>query len=171
MFCAFGKECEYQIPTSGELIKLDYYEKNDSIFMKKMFLYFIIILMTYPAKSQENITSFFEIDFQEGFKKDIISLEINQYSIFKNRVAICNRQSLTNTFVKVYLFDEGGLITFCDESLKINKITFPIVLTISLNDNLNEFTIDLEKGKYIGFGKKNNSELEFYQSKIPFPYD
>lgn len=53
--------------------------------MKKLVLYTVLFLTACTAKNPKNMDSFLEIDFQDFFKNDTVSLSINQYSIFKDK--------------------------------------------------------------------------------------
>jgi len=142
--------------------------------MKKYILYVFFIITAFNAKSQENETVFFQIDFQDFFVKDTICLSINQYSIINNKVVTSDFSTgLTDAVVRVYRYKRSGLITIGDDSIKIKRISPPIKIKVSLNGRLIKYKINLEQGRYIGLSKINRvkNELDFYQSKNPFEYE
>lgn len=56
-------------------------------------------------------------------------------------------------------------------NIRINDIAIPFTLDIYLNGNLNRYSLDENKGKYIGFNRNSKTTFEFYQQDEPFEYD
>ena len=140
--------------------------------MKKYMLFMTCILIACTVRSQKNMDSYLEIDFQDFFKNDTVSLTINQYLIFKNKPLISDFSTgITDVRVRIYHYEGGGLIKFDNDSLKIDSLSNPVIIKASLNGSLNEYTIKLENGKYIGLSKKSDTGFKLYQSKKPFEYD
>ena len=124
------------------------------------------------VKSQKNMDTTLEIDFQDFFKNDTVSLEIGHQSVLKNIIVNSDFSTgLTELCVKVFLDEDESLVQIGSKTIKINKVVRPIVINVYLNGYKNEYTIDLKQGKYIGLSKKSNALLNFYQAKEPFEYD
>ena len=124
------------------------------------------------VKSQKNMDTTLEIDFQDFFKNDTVSLEIGHQTVLKNIIVNSDFSTgLTELCVKVFLDEDESLVQIGSKKIKINKVVRPIVINVYLNGYKNEYTIDLKQGKYIGLSKKSNALLNFYQAKEPFEYD
>lgn len=135
-------------------------------------LLIVFFLMVYTAQGQENMNSFLEIDFQDNFKNDTISLEIGCQSVFSNLVVNSEFSTgLTQLSIKFFFVEEGVKVVYGAESGFINKFRSPVELILYLNGNRIEYSIDLDKGKYIGFSKQTNKSFHFYQANEAFEYD
>lgn len=146
-----------------------------SFIKKSVLLISILFLSSSPSKwtmSTNNEFSLLEITFQDFFNKDIISLKINDCTIF-NRKEITSNEILGFTDLSIKLIESDKVI------IKDKKITLPCSITstntftlkIVLNNQKETiYTINQKKGKYIGLNKIGN-ELKINQSKEPFEYD
>jgi len=121
------------------------------IVMKKAILLLFITLYSYASFSHPPREEFdYSIVFGGGFKSDMVSLKINNTTIFdgikvENGDAIKKGNlSLTQKNNKLSLFYNG------DQKLK-NKVKFNYYLdiTLTLNNQVNKFKVDLRKGKVI----------------------
>lgn len=140
--------------------------------MKTYILLLVVFFTACSAKSQKNTDTSLEIDFQDFFKNDTVSLEIGQQSILENMILNSDFSTgLTGLFLKVFLKEDKGIVQFGTKTVEINKIGKPLVVVVYLNGHRNEYTLDLKQGKYIGLSKKSNMLLDFYQAKEPFEYD
>lgn len=133
-----------------------------------MFIY----LMACAAPNQKRVESIFEIDFQDYFKNDTISLAIDSQSVVSNLIVNSDTSvGLTALSVRFFIIEEGVQVKYGAESVLINKLTFPVEIILSLNGYRNKYLIDLNKGKYVGFSKKIDKSFYFYQADEAFEYD
>ena len=119
--------------------------------MKKAFFLLLISFISYASFSHPPREEFdYSIVFGGGFKSDIVSLKINNTTIF-NQIKVENGNaikkgnlSLTQKNNKLSLFYNG------DQRLK-SKVKFNYILdiTLTLNNQVNKFKVDLRKGKVI----------------------
>jgi hypothetical protein len=112
-----------------------------------------------------------EIDFQDFFKEDIVSVRINDCSIIEDEVVTSNQIiGYTGFRIKVISpnkvsYRDKHKTLLCSFNLEANVKVF-----VTLNGNEELFEIDLSRGHYIGFDKKDE-QLLLSQSKEPFEYD
>lgn len=140
--------------------------------MKKYLFFIVCILMSCAVKSQKNMDSYLEIDFQDFFKNDTVSLTINQYLVFANKTLNSDFSTgITDIRVKIYRNKNEGFVKLGKDSIMIGSLTDPIIINATLNGNNNEYKVDIEKGKYIGLSNKGGNNFKLYQSKEPFEYD
>ena len=119
--------------------------------MKATFFSFCLLVCSYSAFSHSTKEDFdYSIVFGGCFEKDVVSLKINNRSIFNN-YKVENRDavkkgnlSLTQSNKKIHLFYNG------QEKYK-GKVSFDYYLNIdvTVNNKPNRFKIDLRKGKVI----------------------
>lgn len=140
--------------------------------MKTYILLLMVFLTACSAKSQKNMDTTLEIDFQDFFKNDTVSLKIGDQFVLKDITVNSGFSTgLTDLCVKVFFDEDESLVQFCSKTIRINNVVRPIIIVVYLNGNKNEYAIDLKQGKYIGFSKKSNALLDFTQAKEPFEYD
>lgn len=140
--------------------------------MRTHILLLMLLLTACSVKSQKDMNSFFEIDFQDFFKNDTISFEIGHQPIFKNVIVNSDFSTgLTELTIKVVFNGDGGVVKFGTKSIEIKKIDNPIEINVYLNGHQSKYTIDLKQGRYIGLSKKSKTSFDFYQEKEPFEYD
>lgn len=140
----------------------------------KYYILVLFFLSACSAKGQKNMNTILEIDFQDFFKNDTVSLEIGHQSVVKNVIVNSDFSTgLTELRLKVFLNEDQWMVQFGTKSVEINKVAGQIEINVLLNGYLNNYNIDLEHGKYIGINKKSNSNklFDFYQAKEPFVYD
>jgi len=115
----------------------------------------------------------FQIDFQDFFHNDTVTLRINDCLVFKDHQLTSEISTgLTDARVKGYLDDEMQIsIFFSSESHLCMYSKDKISISIVLNHYIKKYVVDLSKGRYIGFSKKDKNELSFSQSQKPFIYD
>ncbi|HRH49129.1 MAG TPA: hypothetical protein PLP23_10270 [Panacibacter sp.] len=122
------------------------------------------------------------IDFQQGFMNDTVSLKINDFDIFNNR--ILNTDTNYNfAGVRIYFYglkNDKVAVSIATsnsesdsfDSIKFSKIDIDhVILKLNINNNLSEFSVDLTKGKYIGASKIPDNKSDFFQKHIDFAYD
>lgn len=140
--------------------------------MKTHIFLIMLFLTACSAKSQKNMDTTLEIDFQDFFKNDTVSLEIGHQTVLKNIIVNSDFSTgLTELCLNVFLNEDESFVQFGTKTIKLNKVVRPIMINVYLNGNKNEYTIDLKQGKYIGLSKKSNALLDFDQAKEPFEYD
>ena len=121
--------------------------------MKKSILFFCLLVCSYTVFSHTTTEDFeYSIVFGGGFDKDLVSLRINNTSIFEN-YKVDNKNaikkgnlSLTQTNKKINLFYNG-------QQKHKGKVNFSHYLNIDLivNNQVKKIKIDLRKGKVILF--------------------
>lgn len=140
--------------------------------MKKYLFFIVCIIMSCTVKSQKNMESYLEIDFQDYFQNDTVSLSIDKYLVFANMPLNSDFSTgITDIQVKIYKQRKGGFVKYGKSRIKIGNLTGLLNISVSLNGNKNEFKVDIAKGKYIGLSKKGDNNLRLYQSKEPFEYE
>ncbi|MCK9447338.1 MAG: hypothetical protein M0Q41_00010 [Bacteroidales bacterium] len=114
-----------------------------------------------------------EIDFQDFFKEDTVSFNIEGCNVFSNLV-LTSDEILGMTEISVQVIKETSrtiLIKYQEnEERRSFKADKSIQISVILNGKENVFEIDPTKGKYIGFGKKID-EIYMLQSQQPFEYE
>lgn len=155
--------------------------------MKYLFLFLLWSLNT--CHLDQEPTTYFEIDFQDGFKNDLIGLKIEDEVILKNvKVTsdpydgVANIDGLTGSEIKYIAFDcfkskNNLLIQREGKTELLKKLKAPkgdvLTMDVMLNGKWFRFNVDLSQGKYIGFGKSSweSNEIRMEQSHIVFEYD
>ena len=119
--------------------------------MKKAVLLILISFISYASFSHPPREEFdYSIVFGGGFTSDVVSLKINNTTIF-NHIKVENGDaikkgnlSLTQKNNKLSLFYNG------DQKLKSKiKFNYYLDITLTLNNQVNKFKVDLRKGKVI----------------------
>lgn len=141
--------------------------------MWNIFLFALILNTGCMITNKQNYSSDEKmvLAFQDFFDNDTVSVKVNHCTILKDKLLKSDeiigytRIILTvNKANKVFL-GSNLVSTNCSVDLKEKNS-----VTIILNGNETVFEIDLAKGAYIGFDKKDKG-LYLIQSKIPFEYD
>src|SRR6186997_1342902 len=119
--------------------------------MKPTFFIFCFLISCYPVFSHPPKEDFdYSIVFGGCFEKDVVSLKINNTSIFNN-YKVENKNalkkgnlSLTQANKKIHLFYNG------QEKYK-GRVNFSFYLNIdvTVNNKASKFKVDLRKGKVI----------------------
>lgn len=146
---------------------------KDYSMLKPLYILLMFVSSCSSSKLSTNMETTLEIDFQDFFKNDKVSLEFNGCSILVDAILNSDESTgLTSVRLKVYKKGDknyqiiySGLSTNC--VAKDDKIEIIVVL----NGKPNKFLIDVNAGKFIGFSKKNQTELFLNQSKNPFEYN
>ncbi|SKB90504.1 hypothetical protein [Macellibacteroides fermentans] len=140
--------------------------------MKKYIFFIALMVFSCSANSQNMVYRCFEIDFQDFFKNDTVSLSVNHHQVFKNEILNSDFSTgITNVRVRVCFHKKRGLIVYESKSFEIDNLSQPIVLKVHINGVLNEYKINLKQGEYIGLSMKRSGGLNIYQSKMPFEYE
>lgn len=119
-----------------------------------------------------------EIDFQDFFQEDTMTLKMNDCIVFENLVLTSSQSTgLTNVQVFAYEYSAGlislKLVLWGDSDKEVCRLKKNEVYhaEIILNGQMVSFELFLGRGKYFGFSKKGEADLYFNQSQIPFEYD
>ncbi|MCH4895567.1 hypothetical protein E0494_02490 [Marinilabiliaceae bacterium JC040] len=145
---------------------------NKSWPFKVMQISIVFLVMACCVNIRQNINSTFEIDFQDFFKRDTVSIKVGGQLVLKNKIINSDFSTgLTDLSLKVYIKENYVIVEIEDNKIRINDIAIPFTLDIYLNGNLNRYSLDENKGKYIGFNKNSKTTFEFYQQDEPFEYD
>lgn len=144
---------------------------------KDKIIFLILVLLglgcSINQKKSHIKNTFLVVDFQDYFNNDTVGLKFNNCSIFsgerittKSPVGFANfRASFFKERKNKYKILYSGKMTMCKSSDKFLK------LIVQLNGSEHEFFINLDKGKYIGFSKKNDKELYIFQNLRAFIYE
>lgn len=121
------------------------------------------------AKEKEMV---FEIDFQDFFSHDNVSLILNADTVFNN-VELTSDKSmgLTSAIIKAYLYDTGKMEVFYNGKSSIVDYTENVNLLVTINSIQRRFKVNLHNGKYLGLSKKYNNDLTIVQRSTSFQYD
>jgi len=134
-------------------------------------LFSVIILSNYSFARTQHDTSLLNIDFQDFFTHDTVSLSINGTVILKN-VVMTSEQStgFTNVYMGIFKKTRKILSVHLPSETKEVKSEKLIILVITLNGKTSRYEVDRRKGKYVGF-EKNNGQIAFRQQNKRFVYD
>jgi phosphoribosylformylglycinamidine (FGAM) synthase-like amidotransferase family enzyme len=126
-----------------------------------------------PFTDTAEIQTIFQVDFQDFFQHDTVTLGINGCSIFSNQLLTSDRSTgLTSAIIKGQLINNAQIkVYFNGRSSVCMYSKNKIFISVILNHFENKYEVDLSKGKYIGLSKQNNHELFISQSKRQFIYD
>lgn len=116
---------------------------------------------------------YFAIDFQDFFDNDMVTLIIDDCTIFKNAILTSDKiDGMTDVSLKVTSQNSMFIITLNNQKeVRCENEGDFLLLTIVVNEVENTFQIDLNNGKYVGFDKTTTNELRLHQSQIQFEYD
>ncbi|HKB44293.1 MAG TPA: hypothetical protein VKC90_07880 [Chitinophagaceae bacterium] len=121
--------------------------------MKKALLFFSLFISSasvFPNTLTKDFDYF--IIFGGSFDKDILSLKINNYSIFKN-YKVDNRDSIVKGNLSLIQANNKLNLQYNGNQKVTSKIIFNRILEIEItvNGHVNHFKVDLRKGKIILF--------------------
>ena len=119
--------------------------------MKKLFILFICFLCSILAFSRSGNTGYdYTIIFTGTFKKDIVSLKINDHKVFSN-YKLDNTDPVKRGNLSLTQSGNGLIIYYNGGEIARAKIGFEFVIKINITVNkvVSEFKIDLRKGKIV----------------------
>ena len=134
--------------------------------MKKALLFFCLFLSSasvFPGVSKTDFDFF--IVFGASFEKDIVSLQLNNHSIFKN-YKVEKRDSILKGNLSLKQSNNKLNLQYNGSQRIITKFIFDHILEIEItvNRKVNKFKVDLRKGKIIlvefGPGKNATSKMK-----------
>ena len=113
-----------------------------------------------------------QIDFQDHFKNDTTSLEINGERIFSDSVLSSEPSSgLTKAIVNIYPDEKNKMRVNVFGNTTLIPYSDTLCLLVTINSLRRFYRADLIKGKYVGLTKIKNNNLLLSQSLRPFQYD
>ncbi|NII28583.1 hypothetical protein HB364_26100 [Pseudoflavitalea sp. X16] len=117
--------------------------------------------------------TFLMVDFQDHFNNDIVGLKFNNCIVFSGEHITTKFPVGFANFRVRFLKERKNKyrVLYSDKMIVCKSREKVLKLVVQLNDSEHEFFIDLGKGKYIGFSKKNKKELYFFQKNKPFVYE
>ena len=140
--------------------------------MHKLIVILSVLLNTSLMDTKKE--TLLEIAFQDFFREDTVSLNIEDCNVFRNLV-VTSDEILGITDICVQIIKEVSdtvLIKYQDnEEICHYKSDKTMQMSVVLNGQKFDFDITPSKGKYIGFGKNNDGSLDMIQSKDPFEYE
>ena len=145
-------------------------------------LIFKTIIYLYCTYSVANIMTnvsdnpILQIDFQDFFQGDQVGLKISDCTIIQDSALTSNKSDgFTGLSIKIYEKSDLTIkIKYLQRQINCHlnkKYDGAFALTVILNGVPSQYQIDLSKGNYIGFSKKNQRELYFRQATSRFLYD
>lgn len=142
--------------------------------MLKM-LYGVLLFVSSCSSSKlgTNMETTLEIDFQDFFKNDTVGFKFNECPIFTDVNLNSNHSTgLSSVILKIYKKGNRNYhIKYSGSSIECNTLQEKVEVTVIMNGVPSKFFIDVNAGKFIGFSKKGQAELYFYQSQKPFEYN
>lgn len=151
---------------------MDFKDSNRDILLGMLFIFMSSCSMNKGNTKIEN-TPFLEIHFQDFFKQDMVGLKINDCNIF-NAIELTSDSIMgaTKIQLKIYRNKDYYIVKYLDKRIICPFNGNDLKLSIAVNNNIKkEYLVEPVKGKYIGFSKKDENDLYFYQSPTPFQYD
>lgn len=113
-----------------------------------------------------------QIDFQDFFELDTMSMSIDNFTVFKDIVVNSGTVlGLTDVQVQLKKQKDYFICSFRETTNKCPDIGKFVKIKVLVNGVKSEYNIDIGKGKFIGFSKKSNNKLLFVQANSPFEYD
>ena len=113
-----------------------------------------------------------QIDFQDHFKNDTTSLEINGEKIFSDSILSSEPSiGLTKAIVIIYPGEKNKMQANVFGNTTVIPYSDTLYLVVTINSLRRFYRADLIKGKYVGLTKINNNNLLLSQSLRPFQYD
>lgn len=112
-----------------------------------------------------------QVDFQEFFNSDTVSLSIEGQTVMPAQVLTSDATGKACRTVRLCATDD--CVDVCADECRIEFPCRPRRLyetSVTLNGTVRTYLIDPEKGRYIGFGKSRGA-LCMVQSRSPFDYD
>ena len=119
--------------------------------MKKLLILLICFVFTTLAFSRPLSDGYdYTIIFTGSFKQDVVSIKINDQSIFTN-YKLDNTDPVKRGNLSLTQSEDGLTIFYNGGEIAKAKIGFEFIINISItiNDVVNQFKIDLRKGKIV----------------------
>lgn len=114
------------------------------------------------------------IRFEDFFKEDTISFEVNNIPIVHNSVLSSNTAGLTRLRIYICSIDKSNYIV--NNTLDTNKIYLTNLhkkfdFKVKVNSTIEIFRVNEKKGKFVGINKSEKGKLQIDQRVISKKYD
>jgi hypothetical protein len=116
----------------------------------------------------------FQIDFQDFFKNDTISLKVDQCVVLADTPLTSDRSAgFTGVSIQAYALDDQHFkLVYNNRLIVCHGNANAISLNLWINKKEEDYMVDLSLGKYIGFDKeKSASKVRLNQRLTPYEYD
>ena len=144
--------------------------------MLKYFLFSLIstaLLQCTSSKNTTQLDSYLEIEFQDGFSDETISMAVNGCRIFDDGIVTSSKNlGTTEKNVSLYKLKDKFQVKFentnimCSQNNQIEP-----TITIFVNSRQNVFQFDRQMGKYIGLNLGNDNKIDVLQLNRPFRHE
>ena len=148
------------------------------VFMPKLKVFLFLIAgcfacSTSVKKMTDSNGNILQIDFQNFFDRDSVTLAINNCVILEDYLITSSKiDGFTGLSIKIGRQDRGkAVVSYLNKKIICNHFTGEISMSVTLNKKRLRYVIDLTKGMYVGLSKLGNDELSFVQTDKAFVYD
>jgi hypothetical protein len=135
---------------------------------------YIVLCLTFSSFALgNNHNQYLRIMFADFYSNDTLTMYINDKIIVTDYILNSDPSlGLTTLHFDGAIVKKMVLLKYLSKEFKYKVTDNKLRLSIILNGRCTKVVIDLKKGGYIDFSKKNNkNELDIFQSKTPFQYD
>lgn len=132
-----------------------------------------VVLCSFKPNRNDTQESLLVIDFQDFFKDDVVSIKYGKCPIMTNQV-LTTIPEIGMTGISLTLFNNGDVMisTEKDKPIKCKRPNSQkVYLQVTLNNHVTSYCILLSNGKYVGFSKSAEGNLNLQQSSKQFLYD
>ena len=145
--------------------------------MLKTFLLSLIVVFFLRCTSSKNAIvqseSYLEIEFQDGFSNDTVSMTVNGCAIFDSEI-LTSSKNLGTTEKNVLLYKVKNKLKIKYEKknikcLQTEELAPTFIIFVNSKQNILHF--DDKKGKYIGLNLGNMNQLDVLQLNRPFRHE
>jgi len=143
--------------------------------MRQFFVLFVSILLFGCSSSKNAIVqseSYLEIEFQDGFSEDTVSVKVGDCPIFSKKVLTSSR-NMGTTEVNIFLYKSEGKLYFKygEEIIRCRTEETAPAFIVTVNSRQNVLQFDEKKGKYIGLNLEGQDQLDILQLNKPFRHE
>jgi hypothetical protein len=134
---------------------------------------FVLINSCAMIKKQDTKSEILlEINFQDFFNGDVVGFKFNDCYVFDTIKLYSDRSTgLTKLQIKILKGEINNYVLYLDKKITCESKKNDPEMTITVNGKEHKYVINMRKGLYLGFSKKDQQDLFFYQSITPFEYD
>lgn len=137
--------------------------------------FFIFLILSCKAQNQTmNEILYASVRFEDHFNDDTLDLYLNEQLVLTSALLNSDKSDgLTNIIVDIYKQEDGHFIVIWGSTQKI-KFAVPndhLNIFIILNGIRSSYSVELNKGKYIGFSNDGKGNLMFTQKAKRPIYD
>ena len=137
------------------------------------YIYIMLFLSFSSLAFGNNHNQHLRIMFADFYDSDTLTMYINDNMIITNYILNSDPSlGITSLHFDGAIVNRMAQLKCLNKKFKFKVVDNKLRLSIILNGRCSKIVIDLKKGGYIDFSKKNNkNELDIFQSKTPFQYD